>query len=112
MLLLTDYHVVETETHLKVSKTETKSVHSDARSKWVPEGKARNCLRNGRKLRADPHLKLVETNSCSYVSSPNMEDFFLVHLSVYITCCMLQNTVVSLVFSDQNNVCSFPSRSF
>ncbi|POI28947.1 hypothetical protein CIB84_007303, partial [Bambusicola thoracicus] len=42
-----DYHVVETETHLKVSKTETKSVHSDARSKWVPEGKARNCLRNG-----------------------------------------------------------------
>ncbi|XP_046761467.1 GRAM domain-containing protein 2B isoform X3 [Gallus gallus] len=41
-----DYHVVETETHLKVSKTETKSVHSDARSKWVPEGKARNCLRN------------------------------------------------------------------
>ncbi|OXB66103.1 hypothetical protein ASZ78_012446 [Callipepla squamata] len=43
-----DYHVVETQTHLKVSKTETKSVRSDGRSKWVPEGKARNCLRNGR----------------------------------------------------------------
>ncbi|XP_015705516.1 GRAM domain-containing protein 2B isoform X4 [Coturnix japonica] len=42
-----DYHVVETQTHLKVSKTETKSVRSDARSKWVPEGKARNCIRNG-----------------------------------------------------------------
>ncbi|XP_065601705.1 GRAM domain-containing protein 2B isoform X1 [Cyrtonyx montezumae] len=41
-----DYHVVETQTHLKVSKTETKSVRSDGRSKWVPEGKARNYLRN------------------------------------------------------------------
>ncbi|XP_042729753.1 GRAM domain-containing protein 2B isoform X2 [Lagopus leucura] len=42
-----DYRVVETQTHLKVSKTETKSVRSDARSKWASEGKARNCLRNG-----------------------------------------------------------------
>ncbi|XP_072215875.1 GRAM domain-containing protein 2B isoform X2 [Excalfactoria chinensis] len=42
-----DYRVVETQTHLKVSKAETKSVRSDARSKRVPEGKARNCIRNG-----------------------------------------------------------------
>ncbi|NWI60512.1 GRM2B protein, partial [Calyptomena viridis] len=39
-----DYHVVETQTHLKVSKTEAKSVRSDAHSKRGPDGKARNIL--------------------------------------------------------------------
>ncbi|XP_039239042.1 GRAM domain-containing protein 2B isoform X3 [Pipra filicauda] len=42
-----DYHVMETETHLKVSKTETKSVRSDAHNKRGPDGKARNSPRNG-----------------------------------------------------------------
>ncbi|KAL9822035.1 GRAM domain-containing protein 2B isoform 1-T1 [Geothlypis trichas] len=42
-----DYHVVETETHLKVSKPEAKSVRSDAHSKRGPDGKARNSPRNG-----------------------------------------------------------------
>ncbi|KAM6109666.1 LOW QUALITY PROTEIN: GRAM domain-containing protein 2B [Phoenicopterus ruber ruber] len=41
-----DYHVVETQTHLKVSKTEAKSVRSDAHSKHGPDGKARNSPRN------------------------------------------------------------------
>ncbi|NWJ09625.1 GRM2B protein, partial [Crypturellus undulatus] len=41
-----DYHVIETQTHLKVSKTEAKSVRSDVHSKRVPEGKARNTPRN------------------------------------------------------------------
>ncbi|XP_068781881.1 GRAM domain-containing protein 2B-like isoform X3 [Struthio camelus] len=41
-----DFHVVETQTHLKVSKTEAKSVRSDVHSKRVPEGKARNTPRN------------------------------------------------------------------
>ncbi|KGL74003.1 GRAM domain-containing protein 3, partial [Tinamus guttatus] len=41
-----DYHVIETQTHLKVSKTEAKSVRSDVHSKRVPEGKARNTSRN------------------------------------------------------------------
>ncbi|NXY19372.1 GRM2B protein, partial [Atrichornis clamosus] len=41
-----DYHVVETETHLKVSKTEAKSVRSDAHSKRGPDGKPRNSPRN------------------------------------------------------------------
>ncbi|NXP86218.1 GRM2B protein, partial [Passerina amoena] len=41
-----DYHVVETETHLKVSKPEAKSVRSDAHSKRGPDGKARNSPRN------------------------------------------------------------------
>ncbi|XP_062455272.1 GRAM domain-containing protein 2B isoform X2 [Rhea pennata] len=41
-----DYHVIETQTHLKVSKTEAKSVRSDAHSKRVPEGKAKNTPRN------------------------------------------------------------------
>ncbi|XP_025912770.1 GRAM domain-containing protein 2B [Apteryx rowi] len=41
-----DYHVIETQTHLKVSKTEAKSVCSDVHSKRVPEGKARNTPRN------------------------------------------------------------------
>ncbi|KAM9587348.1 GRAM domain-containing protein 2B isoform 4-T4 [Morphnus guianensis] len=41
-----DYHVVETQTHLKVSKTEAKSVRSDAPSKRGPDGKARNSPRN------------------------------------------------------------------
>ncbi|XP_054666309.1 GRAM domain-containing protein 2B isoform X3 [Grus americana] len=42
-----DYHVVETQTHLKVSKTEAKSIRSDAHSKRGPDGKARNSPRNG-----------------------------------------------------------------
>ncbi|XP_071280451.1 GRAM domain-containing protein 2B isoform X3 [Agelaius tricolor] len=42
-----DYHVVETETHLKVSKPEAKSVRSDPHSKRGPDGKARNSPRNG-----------------------------------------------------------------
>ncbi|KAF4787587.1 GRAM domain-containing protein 3 [Turdus rufiventris] len=42
-----DYHVVETETHLKVSKPEAKSVRSDAHTKRGPDGKARNSPRNG-----------------------------------------------------------------
>ncbi|NXV47550.1 GRM2B protein, partial [Uria aalge] len=37
-----DYHVVETQTHLKVSKAEAKSVRSDAHSKRGPDGKTRN----------------------------------------------------------------------
>ncbi|KFP85560.1 GRAM domain-containing protein 3, partial [Acanthisitta chloris] len=41
-----DYHVVETQTHLKVSKAEAKSVHSDAHSKRGPDGKARNSAHN------------------------------------------------------------------
>ncbi|XP_027761126.1 GRAM domain-containing protein 2B isoform X2 [Empidonax traillii] len=43
-----DYHVVETQTHMKVSKTEAKSVRSDAHNKRGPDGKARNSPRNGR----------------------------------------------------------------
>ncbi|XP_075596760.1 GRAM domain-containing protein 2B isoform X2 [Balearica regulorum gibbericeps] len=42
-----DYHVVETQTHLKVSKTEAKSIRSDAHNKRGPDGKARNSPRNG-----------------------------------------------------------------
>ncbi|XP_051499441.1 GRAM domain-containing protein 2B isoform X2 [Apus apus] len=42
-----DYHVVETETHLKVSKAESKSVRSDTHSQRGPDGKAQNSPRNG-----------------------------------------------------------------
>ncbi|NXP82876.1 GRM2B protein, partial [Ramphastos sulfuratus] len=42
-----DYHVVETQTHLKVPKTEAKSSRSDAHSKHGPDGKARGSPRNG-----------------------------------------------------------------
>ncbi|XP_053911032.1 GRAM domain-containing protein 2B isoform X2 [Cuculus canorus] len=42
-----DYHVVETQTHLKVSKTEAKSARSDGHSKRGPDGKGRNSPRNG-----------------------------------------------------------------
>ncbi|XP_071588037.1 GRAM domain-containing protein 2B isoform X8 [Heliangelus exortis] len=41
-----DYHVMETETHLKVSKTEAKSVRSDAHIKRGPDRKAQNSSRN------------------------------------------------------------------
>ncbi|NXH19765.1 GRM2B protein, partial [Bucco capensis] len=43
-----DYHVVETQTHLKVSKSEAKCVRSDAHSKHGPDGKARNSPQSGR----------------------------------------------------------------
>ncbi|NXN09656.1 GRM2B protein, partial [Indicator maculatus] len=42
-----DYRVIETQPHLKVSKTETKSARSDAHSKHGPDGKVRNSPRNG-----------------------------------------------------------------
>ncbi|KAM9138868.1 GRAM domain-containing protein 2B [Pangshura tecta] len=41
-----DYHVIETQTHLKVSKAEAKSVHTDILSKHMPEGTGRNVPRN------------------------------------------------------------------
>ncbi|XP_067425323.1 GRAM domain-containing protein 2B isoform X2 [Emydura macquarii macquarii] len=43
-----DYHVIETQTHLKVSKAEAKSSHTDIHSKHMPEGTGRNIPRNGR----------------------------------------------------------------
>lgn len=46
-MLLTDYHLVETQTHLKVSKADAKSVRSDAHNKRGPDGKAQNSPRNG-----------------------------------------------------------------
>nr|XP_006130176.2 GRAM domain-containing protein 2B isoform X1 [Pelodiscus sinensis] len=42
-----DYHVIETQTHLKVLKAEAKSIHTDIHSKHMPEGTARNVPRNG-----------------------------------------------------------------
>ncbi|XP_053887792.1 GRAM domain-containing protein 2B isoform X1 [Malaclemys terrapin pileata] len=42
-----DYHVIETQTHLKVSKAEAKSIHTDILSKHMPEGTGRNIPRNG-----------------------------------------------------------------
>ncbi|XP_061334496.1 GRAM domain-containing protein 2B isoform X1 [Pezoporus flaviventris] len=45
--LLTDYHVVETQTHLKVSKTEAKPVHSDSHGKRGSDGKKQNRPQNG-----------------------------------------------------------------
>uniref|UniRef100_A0A8C4W4A2 GRAM domain containing 2B n=1 Tax=Gopherus evgoodei TaxID=1825980 RepID=A0A8C4W4A2_9SAUR len=42
-----DYHIIETQTHLKVSKAEAKSVHTDILSKHMPEGTGRNVPRNG-----------------------------------------------------------------
>ncbi|XP_023967359.2 GRAM domain-containing protein 2B isoform X1 [Chrysemys picta bellii] len=42
-----DYHIIETQTHLKVSKAEAKSIHTDILSKHMPEGTGRNIPRNG-----------------------------------------------------------------
>ncbi|XP_037757570.1 GRAM domain-containing protein 2B isoform X3 [Chelonia mydas] len=42
-----DYHVIETQTHLKVAKAEAKSIHTDLCSKHMPEGTGRNIPRNG-----------------------------------------------------------------
>ncbi|NWI94749.1 GRM2B protein, partial [Pitta sordida] len=41
-----DYHVIETQPHLKVSKTEAKSVRSDQHSKHGPDGKTQNSPQN------------------------------------------------------------------
>lgn len=108
---MTDYHVVETQTHLKVSKTEAKSARSDAHSKRGPDGKARNSLRNG-KLRADIQLELIDISLHSYDGSHNLEDVFLVYPSC-ITCCMLQNTVCMLWSAlIKVTLHSFPPRPF
>ncbi|XP_065517819.1 GRAM domain-containing protein 2B isoform X8 [Lathamus discolor] len=45
--LLTDFHVVETQTHLKVSKTEAKPARSDSHGKRGSDGKAQNSPQNG-----------------------------------------------------------------
>lgn len=57
---MTDYHVVETQTQLKVSKTEAKSARSDAHSKCRPDGRARSSPQNGKLSRVDFELTLVE----------------------------------------------------
>uniref|UniRef100_A0A8D0HEP6 GRAM domain containing 2B n=1 Tax=Sphenodon punctatus TaxID=8508 RepID=A0A8D0HEP6_SPHPU len=41
-----DYHVTKTQSHLKVSKGETKPVLADVCTKCMPEGKAKNISRN------------------------------------------------------------------
>uniref|UniRef100_A0A8C0J7S9 GRAM domain containing 2B n=1 Tax=Chelonoidis abingdonii TaxID=106734 RepID=A0A8C0J7S9_CHEAB len=50
-----DYHVIETQTHLKVSKAEAKSVHTDVLSKHMPEGTGRNVPRNGKESKVKSH---------------------------------------------------------
>ncbi|XP_065517812.1 GRAM domain-containing protein 2B isoform X3 [Lathamus discolor] len=42
-----DFHVVETQTHLKVSKTEAKPARSDSHGKRGSDGKAQNSPQNG-----------------------------------------------------------------
>ncbi|XP_074851121.1 GRAM domain-containing protein 2B isoform X2 [Carettochelys insculpta] len=42
-----DYAVIETQTHLKVSKAEGKSIHTDGHSNHMPEETGRNIPRNG-----------------------------------------------------------------
>ncbi|XP_028604395.2 GRAM domain-containing protein 2B isoform X1 [Podarcis muralis] len=41
-----DYHVVETQTHLKTSRVESKAVHTDVKAKYMCDDKIRNLPRN------------------------------------------------------------------
>lgn len=109
MLLLTDYHVVETQTHLKVSKAEAKSVHSDAHSKRGPDGKAQNNPRNGTESRADLHLELGEISLRSYVSSHNLED--LLCLCLYYPLHASEHPLCSVFCFNQSNSWFFFSQA-
>lgn len=60
--------MVETQTHLKVSKTEAKSVRSDSHGKRGSDGKAQNSPQNGKESRADLRQELVEISFCIIMS--------------------------------------------
>ncbi|XP_063996066.1 GRAM domain-containing protein 2B [Pogoniulus pusillus] len=82
-----DYHVVETQTQLKVSKTEAKSARSDAHSKCGPDGRARSSPQNGH-AKAFGFFKKVKSQKLLSLNHILIFYAILVCVLVFSTCYM------------------------
>ncbi|XP_010559983.1 PREDICTED: GRAM domain-containing protein 3 [Haliaeetus leucocephalus] len=101
-----DYHVVETQTHLKVSKTEAKSVRSDAHSKRGPDGKARNSLRNDH---SEAFRFLHKVKSQKLLSLNHVLVFYAVLVCVLIFSTFYMRYKISVLEERLISITSFDS---
>ncbi|XP_010078379.1 PREDICTED: GRAM domain-containing protein 3, partial [Pterocles gutturalis] len=101
-----DYHVVETQTHLKVSKTEAKSVRSDAHSKHGTDGNARNCPRNGH---SETFKFLHKVKSQKLLSLNHVLIFYAVLVCVLIFSTFYMRYKISVLEERLTSITSFDS---
>uniref|UniRef100_A0A8C5U6N9 GRAM domain containing 2B n=1 Tax=Malurus cyaneus samueli TaxID=2593467 RepID=A0A8C5U6N9_9PASS len=101
-----DYHVVETETHLKVSKPEAKSVRSDVHSKHGPDGKARNSLRNGH---SEAFRFLHKVKSQKLLSLNHVLVFYAVLVCVLILSTFYMRYKISVLEERLMSITAFDS---
>ncbi|NXQ04579.1 GRM2B protein, partial [Vidua macroura] len=101
-----DYHVVETETHLKVSKQEAKSVHSDAHSKHGPDGKARNSPRNGH---SEAFMFLHKVKSQKLLSLNHVLVFYAILVCVLILSTFYMRYKISVLEERLMSMTAFDS---
>ncbi|NWH25338.1 GRM2B protein, partial [Grus americana] len=102
-----DYHVVETQTHLKVSKTEAKSIRSDAHSKRGPDGKARNSPRNGKDSEAFGFFHKVKSQKL--LSLNHILVFYAILVCVLIFSTFYMRYKISVLEERLISITSFDS---
>ncbi|NXS10285.1 GRM2B protein, partial [Neodrepanis coruscans] len=103
-----DYHVVETQTHLKVSKTEAKSVRSDAHSKRGPDGKARNILFHAGHSETFRFFRRVKSQKL--LSLNHVLIFYAVLVCVLIFSTFYMRYKISVLEERLMSITSFDSR--
>ncbi|NXT25963.1 GRM2B protein, partial [Syrrhaptes paradoxus] len=101
-----DYHVVETQTHLKVSKTEAKSVRSDAHSKHGTDGKVRNSPQNGH---SETFRFLHKVKSQKLLSLNHVLIFYAVLVCVLIFSTFYMRYKISVLEERLISITSFDS---
>ncbi|XP_030323757.1 GRAM domain-containing protein 2B isoform X2 [Calypte anna] len=101
-----DYHVMETETHLKVSKTEAKSVRSDAHSKRGPDRKAQNSPRNGH---SEAFRFLHKMKSQNVLSLNHVLIFYAILVCVLIFSTFYMRYKISVLEERLISITSFDS---
>ncbi|XP_071588030.1 GRAM domain-containing protein 2B isoform X3 [Heliangelus exortis] len=101
-----DYHVMETETHLKVSKTEAKSVRSDAHIKRGPDRKAQNSSRNGH---SEAFRFLHKMKSQNVLSLNHVLIFYAILVCVLIFSTFYMRYKISVLEERLISITSFDS---
>ncbi|XP_062483829.1 GRAM domain-containing protein 2B isoform X4 [Pezoporus occidentalis] len=105
--LLTDYHVVETQTHLKVSKTEAKPVHSDSHGKRGSDGKKQNSPQNGH---SEAFRFFHKVKSQKLLSVNHVLVFYAVLVCVLIFSTFYMRYKISMLEERLISITSFDSR--
>ncbi|KAM6230106.1 GRAM domain-containing protein 2B isoform 2-T2 [Porphyrio hochstetteri] len=101
-----DYHVVKTQTHLKVPKPEGKSVRSDAHGKRGPDGKARNSPRNGH---SEAFGFLHRVKSQNFLSLNHVLIFYAVLVCILIFSTFYMRYKISVLEERLISITSFDS---